>query len=233
MKWKFVTYILSLVFFTSIILGVFSIRPFTKLLLPWMIFDQWKKIKYPPTYNYLCIENLRKQGGIFIEGKVPDSDIQRGCTIDTIVIVSHLNLKLTNIAYPPQANFVSLSCEFATELLSFINSTLVQASIKHFNKSPTALLHKGGYACRGQRDFTIIKSEHAFAQAIDFAGVLLEDGTEILVENDFGKDNPAGRFLNEIATKSCDFFGTNLGPKFNDLHKDHLHWSIGFPRICI
>lgn len=232
MKHK-ITYIFLLLIFTvSLVLGSFSIRPFTKLLLPWMMFDQWRKVNFPAARNDNCIENLKNSGAFFFEAKVPESDIQKGCMIDSLVVVSHLNLKLTNVAYPPQANYVSLSCDFASRLNTFIKDVVIPASTKHFKKRPTAFLHKGGYACRGQRDFTSIKSEHAFAQAIDFAGILFDDGTDVIVERDYGKLDAADKFFAEIFTESCNFFGTSLGPEFNELHHDHFHWSIGFPKVC-
>ncbi len=152
--------------------------------------------------------------------------------VNTIVAVTHLNLKLTHIAHPTEANIESLSCKFAGSLLSFINEVLIPASERYFHKKPVAFLHKGGYACRAQEGGSSLKSEHAFAQAIDFAGIRFADGSDVIVERDYRSAGPEGQFLREIAGVACKFFGTSLGPDYNELHKDHLHWSIGFPKLC-
>ena len=78
-----------------------------------------------------------------------------------------------------------------------------------------------------------IRSEHAFGEAMDFAGVELEDGRRVLVEADYLAPSPAGEFLRSVAAKGCEAFGTVLGPPYDERHKDHLHFAIGFPNRCV
>ena len=196
------------------------------------MFDQWHRVTYPKPNSELCLDQLKKQNAKFNVIKMRDDDIRSGCTIETPVAVSYLNIKLTNISYPQQPDLVALNCEFSTKLNDFITSLLIPLATKYFSSPPKAFLHKGGYSCRPQRNFTDIKSEHAFAQAIDFAGLLLEDGTEILVEDYFFSDNNNGKFFRELSNLACQHFGTNLGPNYDSNHNDHLHWAIGFPKIC-
>lgn len=217
----------------SIILGAFSVRPFTKLYLPWMMISQWYRVNYPQALNQNCISGLNNGGAQFSLAEVPLRDIELGCNIETIVVVTHLGLKLTNIAYPPQANYTAMSCKLAQKLQDFISEILVPKAKESFGLNPIAFLHKGAYSCRGQRSFTAIKSEHAFGDAMDFAGIVLEDGREFLVEQHYYENTKAGDFFKEIALLACKHFGTNLGPEFDSLHKDHLHWSLGFPKVCL
>lgn len=225
------SFILCLVL--ALILGAFSIRPFTKLYLPWMMFAQWHRVAYPDSIDQTCFLKLNQQGAKFGNGYVPATDIARGCNIRTTVVVSHLGLKLTNIAYPPQADYVAMSCDLASRLNNFITETLSPRAINYFGVAPKVLLHKGAYSCRGQRSFTAIKSEHAFGDAIDFAGLILEDGRQFLIEDHYFENTEAGYFFKEIAGLACKHFGTNLGPEYDELHNDHLHWAIGFPKICL
>jgi hypothetical protein len=229
---KLITLFLAILFSTAMVLGGFSIRPFTKLYLPWMYFSQWYRLNYPNETDEVCLSKLRNEGAQFSLATFPPSDLEKGCIIDTTVVVSNLRIKLTNIAYPPQADFVAMSCDLSLKLSKFIDQVFIPLTEKFFNQKPIAFLHKGGYACRGQRIFNSIKSEHAFGTAIDFAGLILEDGQQFLIEKNYNDNSNASQFFAELASLACNFFGTNLGPAFDALHHDHLHWAMGFPRVC-
>lgn len=216
----------------SLGLGAFSVQPFTKLFLPWMMFSQWLRVNYPAENDILCLQRLRGLPAEFNAVELPADQISQGCVIDTPVSVTNLQLTLRNIAWNPAIEEVGMSCVFAERLHSFIISHLIPDVQEHFGVLPVAFLHKGGYSCRGQRDYAEIKSEHAFGEAMDFAGVELADGRQILVKESYFDEGEAGRFLRKIARAACNHFGTNLGPEYNQLHADHFHWSTGFPRVC-
>lgn len=218
-----------------LILGSFSIRPFTRLWLPWMMFAQWKRAAFPAAPDEACMAAI-KAGGVSFEtgmGGMPARYQDYGCVVETPLIVQQIVLPFVNNGYQAEQGFAILSCKFAQRLQVFIRETIVPEAQRSLGKKPTAFLHKGGYSCRGQQDFTAIKSEHSFAQAIDFSGLRFEDGSEILVEKDFSDPGITGQFLRTIAARACEELGTTLGPAFDDHHRDHLHWSIGFPKACI
>ena len=74
----------------SITLGAFSIRPFTKLYLPWMMISQWYRVNYPQGLNQDCISGLRSRGAQFTLAEVPEKDKELGCNIRSTVIVTLL-----------------------------------------------------------------------------------------------------------------------------------------------
>lgn len=232
-SWRRFRNLICLAILASLVLGAFSIRPFTQLLLPWIVFDQWKRATFPAADDTDCIEQMRAMGASFTVGGVPEAQRAQGCAIDTPLVLSSGPPPFVNIAFNPPYEYTTLSCKFALRLRSFIDRTLQTEANRMLGSSVKKFLHKGGYACRGQRTFTSLMSEHAFGEAMDLAGVELEDGRIISVESDYTADSDAGRFLRSIAAAACAEFGTTLGPPFNDLHRDHLHIAVGFPKRCV
>lgn len=96
--------------------------------------------------------------------------------------------------------------------------------------------HLGVYSCRrlyGRESGPW--SEHATGNAIDIAGVVLDDGTRISVLRDWsGTDERKARFLHRIRDGACRNFSTVLSPEYNDAHRDHLHldMSSGWGGVC-
>ena len=216
-------------------LGAMSIRPFTRLWKPWMLFSQWRITHFPPEPDLECQRDLVRAGVDFKSGMAgfPQRYQTYGCVVDTPVFMQRLGLELTNAVYPGEKRITLVSCVMAQRLKTFIDQALIPDAEKIFGKRPKVFLHKGGYSCRGQREVTELKSDHAFGLAIDFAGIEFDDGATVIVERDFSSQGPAGQFLRLMAEKGCAFFGSSLGPGFDELHRDHLHWSIGFPGMCV
>jgi hypothetical protein len=91
----------------------------------------------------------------------------------------------------------------------------------------------GTYACRNINSAAEgRRSQHATANAIDIAAFHTADGRVISVLNDYGKDTPAGRFLDGAHDSACDLFNIVLGPRYNRLHANHLHLDLGGFRFC-
>jgi hypothetical protein len=64
-------------------------------------------------------------------------------------------------------------------------------------------------------------SEHSFGNAIDIAGIGLNDGTEMTVLTDWN-----GRYASQLPAMwqaACGPFGTVLGPEADRFHRDHFH----------
>ncbi len=81
------------------------------------------------------------------------------------------------------------------------------------------------YACRTRNHQSGARlSEHAKGKAIDISGFLLKDGTEISVEEDWGRKRK-GRVLRRLHKSACGPFGTVLGPESDRFHKDHFHFD--------
>ncbi len=81
------------------------------------------------------------------------------------------------------------------------------------------------YACRTRNSRAGARlSEHATGNAVDIAGIGLQNGTELSVLNDWrGGNSSIMRGLHEAA---CGTFGTVLGPEADRYHRDHFHFDV-------
>lgn len=81
------------------------------------------------------------------------------------------------------------------------------------------------YACRTRNSQSGARlSEHAVGNAIDIAGIGLQNGNELSVLSDWrGGNSGIMRGLHEAA---CGTFGTVLGPNSDRFHQDHFHFDV-------
>jgi hypothetical protein len=128
---------------------------------------------------------------------------------------------------------VVMTCALAARLTLWDRQVLQPAARDELGAGVTRIDNYGVYACRriyGQA--TGRPSEHARAQAFDFAGVRLSDGRRITVARDWSGDGPEARFLRRIRDGACDVFGVTLSPEYNAAHRDHLHLDLSGWRVC-
>ena len=127
----------------------------------------------------------------------------------------------------------ALSCRSAVALALWERHELQPRAIEHFGVRVDRLRHYGSYACRdiqGRDDGR--RSQHATADALDIAAIVLADRREIRVASDWSEDREAARFLRDIHAGACRFFDAVLGPDYNAAHRDHLHFDRGAYRAC-
>lgn len=81
------------------------------------------------------------------------------------------------------------------------------------------------YACRTRNSRAGARlSEHATGNAVDIAGIGLQNGSELSVLSDWRSRNSSiMRGLHEAA---CGTFGTVLGPESDRFHQDHFHFDV-------
>lgn len=81
------------------------------------------------------------------------------------------------------------------------------------------------YACRTRNSRAGARlSEHATGNAVDIAGIGLQNGSELSVLSDWRSGNSSiMRGLHEAA---CGTFGTVLGPESDRFHQDHFHLDV-------
>ncbi|OAN73180.1 hypothetical protein A8B78_19005 [Jannaschia sp. EhC01] len=81
------------------------------------------------------------------------------------------------------------------------------------------------YACRTRNSQSGARlSEHATGNAVDIAGIGLQNGSELSVLNDWrGGNSSIMRGLHQAA---CGTFGTVLGPESDRFHQDHFHFDV-------
>ena len=128
---------------------------------------------------------------------------------------------------------ITLTCPAFVSLAMWESHHLQQLANEHFEQKIQRVRHYGTYACRNINSTKKgRRSEHAVANAIDIAGFLLEDGTEISVLKHWNSDSKKGEFIREVHSAACDYFKTVLGPEYNDLHQDHFHFDMGSSLVC-
>lgn len=119
---------------------------------------------------------------------------------------------------------VLAACSMALKLIATIDDMKAQGAV--------ALTHYGTYNCRPIAGTSHL-SRHAFADAIDIAGFILDDGTLYTVLDDFEMDNdmPAtagGRYLYDAVHRWHDnrFWNIILTPNYNSDHRNHFHCDL-------
>lgn len=150
-----------------------------------------------------------------------------GCPLRNVVRV-----KRTSLDY--NASF-TVTCPLAVAWLMFERQQLQPLAQKHFNSNLQRLEHFGSFACRNiyHRE-NARRSQHASANAFDVAGFRLTDGTSVTVLRDWdNQDAPhKSAFLRDVHARACDYFGTVLGPDYNQPHANHFHLEGGGFGLC-
>jgi len=178
-----------------------------------------------------CIQVLR-EAGVKVE-RVPDRDDGGFC-------VTRGAVRITGGAVTPLApGGLVMQCPLAMRYVIWDRQVLQPAARDIFGSPVASVQNYGSYSCRriyGSADTSARPSEHARANALDVAGVTLEDGRVISIAGDWtgeGRSGPeASRFLKRIRKGACRVFATVLSPDYNREHHDHLHLD-GAPRgLC-
>ncbi|MCA0962844.1 extensin family protein [Salipiger bermudensis] len=147
----------------------------------------------------------------FVPGRIP------ACGIDNAV-------KLRSVAGVSLSQQALVDCTTARTLKRWIEEGLKPA-VGSQGGGVAGLRVAAHYACRTRNNRPGGKvSEHGKGRAIDIAGVMLRDGSEISVLRDWG-GGAKGRALKQMHRTACGRFGTVLGPGSDGYHRDHLHFD--------
>ena len=125
-----------------------------------------------------------------------------------------------------------MTCRLATAFVRFERDVLQPAAERHLGQPVAKLVENGVRNCRPVAGYDTLLSEHAFANAIDVAGVVLRDGSVIRVADVEHADPTHAAFLRDVTTSACEVFRTVLGPGFDDRHRDHVHLDMGMLGGC-
>ena len=117
---------------------------------------------------------------------------------------------------------------------SFCTRNDVQPAARRELGEPIARVeHYGTYSCRNVYGrATGMRSQHAYANALDVAAFRTASGRRVSVLKDFRDPGAKGRFLRDSRTGACRWFGAVLSPDYNAAHRDHLHLDRGRYRAC-
>jgi hypothetical protein len=126
----------------------------------------------------------------------------------------------------------TLNCAIALRWTNFEMEVLQPAAQLHFGRPLLRVRHFGGYSCRGRSGDSRRLSEHALGNAFDISGFEIENGPVILVERAWRDRGPEGRFLRDIAHRSCRHFNIVLTPNSDAAHRTHFHFDLGPYKRC-
>lgn len=140
-------------------------------------------------------------------------------------------LRLADEALAPRGP--AMSCPLALSYVVWLRHAAGPAAQELTGRRITAVEHYGTYSCRtvyGREGGA--PSRHARADALDVAGVRLDDGRRITVAANFRKNDESGRLIRRLRRDACGLFAAVLGPDYNAAHRDHLHLDRGSYQVC-
>jgi len=156
---------------------------------------------------------------------LPDRETGENCGFENVA-----QLRQSSISY---GGDITLTCPALVALAVWEEHDLKPAAEEILGREIIRIRHYGTYACRNVNNrSTGRRSEHAYANAIDIAGFVLEDSTEISVLDDWGEDSEQGRFLDTVHERACERFAVVLGPDYNNAHANHFHLDMGPFMTC-
>ncbi len=122
----------------------------------------------------------------------------------------------------------TLDCSMVAELDQWLADTVQPAAQARFGARVARIDSMGSYACRGMNNQSGAQlSEHAFGNALDIGGFVLEDGRQITLLRDWWRgDEQARAFLMDVHRGSCEHFTTVLSPGSNAFHYNHIHVDL-------
>lgn len=175
-----------------------------------------------------CLDILqRAPDGAISYTALEDYTPVAGCPLSNVVRISR-----TGLTY--NSSF-TLACPLAVAWVMFERQQLQPLAEQHLGARVARVDHFGSFACRNiyNRD-NARKSQHASANALDVAAFRTADGRRISVLDDWdnSRDKTREDFLREVHSRACGYFGTVLGPDYNQPHENHFHLEGGSFGIC-
>jgi hypothetical protein len=171
-----------------------------------------------------CIADLSRAGAKFTP--MPDQDFGNGCSsIGTVQIMS--------VAGIPVTNTKATRCPLALAVSGWVGGNVQRAARTYLGQRVVRVESMGSFACRNVNGAASGRlSEHAFANAIDIAGFVLEDGRRVTVQSGWSGASDEQQFLRAVHDGACNVFVTVLSPDYNAQHHDHLHFDMGGRKFC-
>lgn len=171
-----------------------------------------------PPEEQACRHRLRELGVTFTEHEPIDEPA--GCSARWPLSVTGLP---GGVTLEPAA---VLTCPMAEATARFVGTTAAPLSRAIFGSELETVAQVSSYVCRERADGGKL-SEHAFANALDWGALLLEDGTRIDVREYRRQSDPKqARLIDALRKAACGPFRTVLGPGSDADHADHFHFDL-------
>ncbi|MES2606515.1 MAG: extensin family protein [Pseudomonadota bacterium] len=129
----------------------------------------------------------------------------------------------------------TLSCPLLVRWVMFEQQALQPLALKHQGSALTKVEHFGTFACRNVYGrATGRRSQHSTASAFDVAAFTFENGAvaNVLKDWDAEEDPQNSAFLHAVHDEACRYFGTVLGPDYNQPHENHFHLDTSNFNLC-
>jgi len=119
----------------------------------------------------------------------------------------------------------TINCNTARALQTWVQGSLVP-TVGRTGGGVRSLRVVASYACRARNNQAGARvSEHGRGNAIDIAGIGLQNGSELTVLTGW-RERRTGELLRDLHRGACGPFGTVLGPNSDRFHQDHFHFDV-------
>lgn len=170
-----------------------------------------------PAAEAACRERLRSLGVTFEEA--PPISEPEGCSAAHPLTVSGLP---GSVALEPPA---LLTCAMAEATARFVRDHAAPAVRHEFGAGLSSISQVSSYVCR-PRNGSEKLSEHAFANALDWGTLVLDDDNTIDVRAHGRTEPRRTRLIERLRQAACGPFKTVLGPGSDADHADHFHFDL-------
>lgn len=170
-----------------------------------------------------CVSDLRSANIGFTP--LLDQDFGNGCSAKDSVKLLDIGVQVSNLG--------PITCPLARHFIAWTTYAARPAARKFFRAEIVKIETFGTYSCRTINGASVSRmSQHAYSNAIDVSGFVLDDGRRIMVDGGWRGDEPSRQFFRALHKSACRRFGTTLGPDYNRAHYNHLHLDMSGNGYC-
>jgi len=129
----------------------------------------------------------------------------------------------------------TVTCPMLVAWVMFEQQQLQPLALEHLGSEVRSVDHFGSFSCRNiyhREDAR--RSQHATANAFDVAAFRFESGEHVSVLRDWNNTQTPAKsaFLKAVHEAACGYFGTVLGPDYNQPHENHFHLDASGFGFC-
>ncbi len=194
---------------------------------PMTLVSKWKlsQLKDDPQQCLLVLETAPEGAIDYLA--LDDYTPVAGCPLSNVVRVRRSGVSFSST--------FTVTCPLAVTWVMFERQQLQPLAQQHMGSELTRIDHLGSFACRniyhreGAR-----RSQHATANAFDVAGFRFANGQQVSVLRHWNDEQAQDKstFLKETHQAACRYFGTVLGPDYNQPHENHFHFDASGFGFC-
>lgn len=194
---------------------------------PMTLVSKWKlsQLKDDPQQCLLVLETAPEGAIDYLA--LDDYTPVAGCPLSNVVRVRRSGVSFSST--------FTVTCPLAVTWVMFERQQLQPLAQQHMGSELTRIDHLGSFACRniyhreGAR-----RSQHATANAFDVAGFRFANGQQVSVLRHWSDEQAQDKsaFLKETHQAACRYFGTVLGPDYNQPHENHFHFDASGFGFC-